>query len=388
MNKKVAVKTEEKKANPPTRPFALKADEVAAHFGFIPIDSPIPGRQEREYAKELLDNEKEPMLFLDEDIAFVKKYINENWNNFSHPLLLVSHASFEKKKALVSLRLLGIGGSAGEALAIRAALSLLEEAGHKNLAVALGSIGDRESMNDFDRAAATFTRKNTPLMPPELKKEFRENPLMFITDKKYEGSPFADRFPTPIAYLSPNARNLLKEVIEYIETMGIPYVLDTSLLAPRSCAHQIVFEIKDGETGETLARGMRLTPLIRKLGAKRETPFISVMVSCGGAKAARKKLSEPKFHFVQLGYAAKLLSLPLIENLRQVNVSVTFHISRDKLVSQLGPEEKTPFLIIMGYKEALEKTVVVRDNETRAQEAVSIEQAPAFIKKVLKRGKV
>jgi histidyl-tRNA synthetase len=65
-----------------------------------------------------------------------------------------------------------------------------------------------------------------------------------------------------------------------------------------------------------------------------------------------------------------------------------FHISRDKLLSQMGPEDKTPFLIIMGHKEALDKSVVIRDNETRAQESVPLANAPAYIKKVLKKGKI
>ena len=370
-----------------TRPFSLKVDEVAAYFGFIPVESFLPGRQEREYAKELLGEEKEPMLFLDEDVAFVKKYISENWSALPHPLSLVSHSSFEKKKSLVSLRIMGISGSAGEALAIRTVVSLLNEIGHENLTIALSSIGDRESMGDFDRAVATFIRKNTTLMPLEIKKVVKENPLQLLTDKKYADSPFADRFPTTIASLSQNARTHLKEVIEYIEVMDIPYTLDPSLVAPRSCANHIIFEIRS-EKGETLARGMRLSPLTKKMGAKRETPFLSVMVSSGTAKATRKKLPEPKFHFVQLGYSAKLLSLPLVEKLRGAGIPVVFHISRDKLVSQLAPEEKIPFLIIMGHKEALEKCVVIRDNETRAQECVPIAEATNYIKKVLKRGKI
>ncbi len=371
----------------PIRPFSLKADEIAAYFGFTSVESFMPGRQEREYAKELLGEEADSMLFIDEDVAFIKKYISENWSSLPHPLLLVSHSSLDKKKSSVTLRLMGIAGSAGEALAIRTAMSILTEAGHKDLNVALSSIGDRESMNDFDRAVANFIRKNTPLMPPEIKKVVKDNPLQLLTDKKYAESPFADRFPNTIASLSQNSRNLLKEVIEYVEMMDIPYALDPSLVSPRSCANQIVFEIRN-DKGESLARGMRLSPLTKKMGAKRETPFISVMVNSNAGKATKKKLPESKFHFVQLGYNAKLLSLPLVESLRLEGVPVIFHISRDKLLSQLGPEDKTPFLIIMGHKEALEKSVVIRDNETRAQECVLIANASTYIKKVLKKGKI
>ncbi len=372
----------------PVRPFSLKADETASFFGFNSMDSFLPGRQDREYARELADGNTQAVPFLDEDVAFVKKYLAESWFDRPHPLLLSSHNSMDKKKTSVSLRLVGIAGSAAEALAIRTSLSLLEEAGHKNLMVALGSIGDRESMNDFDRAVASFLRKNTPLMLPEMRKLMRENPLALLTDKKYVGSPFAERFPTPIASLSPTARNLLKEVIEYVEAMDVPYFLDTALVGPRSISHHIVFEIRDAESGEVFSRGLRLSPLIKRMGGKRETAFLSVTVAAGATKAVRKLAPVPKFHFVQLGYSAKLLSLSLVERLRKEGVAVLFHISRDKLLSQLGPEDKTPFLIIMGHKEALDKTVVIRDNETRAQIIVPLADAPAFIKKVLKRGRV
>ena len=382
------VKEKIKGAGLALRCFSLKADEVAAFFGFIPIESFMPGRQDREYAKELLGGEKETMLFIDEDVAFVKRYVENNWSALPHPLLLVSHSSFEKKKASISLRIMGINSSAGEALALRTVLSLLEEAGHKDLYIALGSTGDRESMNDFDHAVASFLRKNSPLMSPEIRKSIKDNPLLLLTDKKYAESPFKERFPTAIASLSQNARNLLKEVIEYIEAMDVPYVLDTSLMGPRALAHQIIFEVRSNASGETLARGMSLSPLTKKMGAKRETPFISVVVNGGSAKATKKKLPEPKFHFVQLGYSAKLLSLSLVECLRKVGVPVMFHISRDKLLSQMGTEDKTPFLIIMGHKEALDKSVVIRDNETRAQESYPILEVAEHIKKILKRGRV
>lgn len=372
----------------PMRTLSLKADEVGAFFGFLPVESFMPGRQDREYAKELLGDEKEPVLFLEEDIAFLKKYIGNNWNELPHPLMLISHTSVEKKRAVISLRILGIASSAAEALAIRTALSILEESGHSNNTIFLGSIGDRESMNDFDRTAASFIRKNMPLMPLDIRKAVKENPLSLLTDKTYADSPFADRFPTPIASLSPSGRNHLKEVIEYIEAMETPYTLESSLMAARAVAHHTVFEIREENGGEVLARGVRLSPLTRRMGAKRESSFLSVIVYSNNTKTARKKMSAPKFHFVQLGYTAKLLSLPLAEKLRKIGVPVIFHISRDKLLSQLGPEEKTKFLIIMGQKEALDHTIVVRDNETRAQESVPIENAPAFIKRVLKRGRV
>ena len=77
-------------------------------------------------------------------------------------------------------------------------------------------------------------------------------------------------------------------------------------------------------------------------------------------------------------------SLKIIEILRKKKIPMYQAISRDRLISQLGLAEsmKIPYTIIMGQKEAIEDTVIVRDMENRSQDTVKICDLPKYLKKL------
>ena len=60
--------------------------------------------------------------------------------------------------------------------------------------------------------------------------------------------------------------------------------------------------------------------------------------------------------------------------MRQANIPVHQALAKDKLSVQLATAEKmnVPYIIMMGQKEAVEETVVVRNMQTRVQETVRV----------------
>ena len=86
---------------------------------------------------------------------------------------------------------------------------------------------------------------------------------------------------------------------------------------------------------------------------------------------------------MQLGNEAKLLSLRVLETLRKHRIPVAHTMLREKMSGQIGLVEKTqaPVVMIMGKKEAMEQSVIIRDSETRSQDSVLITDAPAKLKK-------
>jgi histidyl-tRNA synthetase len=84
-----------------------------------------------------------------------------------------------------------------------------------------------------------------------------------------------------------------------------------------------------------------------------------------------------------LSAEAKHKALALIELLREHNILVYQAISRDKLGSQLAIAErmKIPFLLIMGKKEALDNTVMIRNLRSRQQFTIPLADLPDYIKK-------
>ena len=97
-----------------------------------------------------------------------------------------------------------------------------------------------------------------------------------------------------------------------------------------------------------------------------------------------KKVKKPFVSFVQLSFESKLLSLSVIEKLRQVKIPLHLSLAKDRLGAQVSAVEKnhTPYSIIMGKKEAIEKTVIVRNVNTHAQDIVSIEELAKYMKRL------
>ena len=124
------------------------------------------------------------------------------------------------------------------------------------------------------------------------------------------------------------------------------------------------------------------------MGEKRY-PAIGAAISIYDAhlKTGRKRLptfKKSKFYFIQLGHDAKLKSLQILETLRQAKIPVYQSLSKDKLLGQIASAEKMQikYVLIMGQKEALENTVVVRNMDTRSQDTVPLNELVAYLKKL------
>ena len=79
--------------------------------------------------------------------------------------------------------------------------------------------------------------------------------------------------------------------------------------------------------------------------------------------------SRLRFSFVHIGDEAKRLSIRLAEEFRKERVPLTQTIGIESLTEQLYLAEKqnSPYLLIMGRKEALENTAILRNRATQEE---------------------
>jgi histidyl-tRNA synthetase len=94
-----------------------------------------------------------------------------------------------------------------------------------------------------------------------------------------------------------------------------------------------------------------------------------------------------KVFFIQIGAAAKRKSLSIIEMFRKANIPLAQSVSKDSLKSQLKIAQKleTPYIIILGQKEALEDTIIVRNANLGSQEIIPFSKVIDYVKEKLKK---
>src|SRR3990167_9143844 len=365
-----------KRASSVARPLS-KSEEIAMYFGFVPIENPSICRKDNQIAKQLKERpaRDERICFCNpaEKAALLRTYEESDLNQWPHPVQVYYKKEADRRiGSLVGLDIFGANTSASNALLIRSAVSMLEEKGLDDLFVEVNSIGDKNSFTEFERQVVTFIRKNANDIPASIHRLLRHNPFHILNAEDPKIKDFAENAPKAINFLSENSRVYLKEVIEYLEGFGMPYIIKHSLTANPTVCSGVIFQIKSekNEDGDVLAMGFSYGKFSRRVGLRRELPAIGVTIHLGEDKKIKSPMPKIKFSLIQLGFEAKLKTLNIVEALRRARVPVSFSLMIDKLASQLSSAEDSnvPYVIIIGQKEALEDTVVIRDMDTRVQE--------------------
>jgi histidyl-tRNA synthetase len=377
-----------------------KIGEIPIYYGFSSYKQIEIKKNDIEKSKDMLDGdfiEEGDLRFplhVEEKVALLRLY-EEHMQEQAHPIMLYLKDSFkhQNKKGsdftrYADLEILGNGKSIAEATLIQTACMMLKEEGYTDLSIDINSIGDKDSIARFTRELANYYRKHLNDLHPECRQAFKIDPLELLSCGNEKCIEINLNAPRAIHYLSEASRIHFQEVLEFLETLEIPYNINNNLIGNRKYCSETIFEIKEGE--KTLAIGVRYDSLSKKIGFKKELPGISISLLIKKGKTEfRKELTKTKrpwVYFVQLGMEAKLLSLPVIEILRQHKIPVFQSLPKEKLGAQVSVAERMriPYTMIMGKKEAVEKSVIVRHNDTRSQETVLISELGAYMKKLEK----
>lgn len=417
--KKKIIKKLSNKKTEPDKPYLLKEvdkpGEISTYFGFLPIKTPAITKDDITKTKlfkepltgALQHNTSAPDFhaLLEEKIALIRNYFEQKLNTLPQPVLIYYKKPFggmSPKKHLrehqFGLDIIGTNKSVAEAVILKASLAILEEEGFKDMYVDINTVGDKESMTKFEKELANYYKKNANTIPAVCRQLFKKDIYEILKSEEEKCQSLKENAPKAISFLSEASRQNFKEVLEFIETLGIPYRINNTLLGSKNYCSHTIFEIRATNplkkgNDELLAVGMRYNMLAKKIGAKKDIPAIGVSFCYKrpSTKIAKKiyikQIPKPKFYLVQLGFEAKLKSLHVLDELRKIRVTICHSLTKDMCTSQIGAAEnmKLPYVIIMGQKEALENSVVVRHTLTRAQETIFIKDLAQYVKNLNKK---
>ena len=381
-----------------------KIGEIALYYGFTPLKSPTVSDADLKCAKDILegdyvDDETEGHgkfpLHVEEKIAFIRTYHEQNMHNHAQPVMLyfkdTCRSPLKKSGSrYADLEILGMSGSIAEATLIQTARAMLVEEKYTNTVVEINSVGDRDSITKFTRELVAYYRKHINDMSPESRQLLKRDPFELLACHNEDCKTLNAGAPKSIDFLTETSRRHLEEVLEYLEALAIPYVINNSLIGNRKYCTETIFTIVNAEQKEkrVLAIGVRYNGLAKRVGMKRDIQGVGISLLIKNNTAAlRKTLAKSKrpiTSFVQLGLESKLLSLIIIEHLRQAKIPLYLSLAKDRLGAQVSTVEKhhTPYVIVMGKKEAVDKTVIVRRNDTHAQDIIPLDQLAKHMKRI------
>ncbi len=400
-----------------------KIQEIVMYYGFIPVHLPMIEHEEfvakaagkqPEKITETLYGVKQPKsgdkLSLLQTTApgFIRTYIDENMIALPQPVMMYrfgpryqnqkngTHESFT-----FDLEVVGSEKSIMDALLIRLAVLSIEELGGKHIFVHINSLGDKTCRQHYIKELSNYYRKHINSLDKDDRQLLKTDPLLVLNSEKEGTKEVNANVPDPLSFLTTECKKQFKEVLEYLDELGISYRIDKKITHELDSDSHTMFEIRgysedeEGNHDEVnsviLARGGRHDNLIKMLGSKKDIPAVgasiyvqSIMSMPWFKPHSPRNLKEPKVYFIQLGTEAKMKSLAVLEHLRKAKIPVMKALSKDSLQAQLSVAEKigVPYTIIFGHKEALEGTVIIRAMKNRSQKTVKIDKMIEELKKI------
>jgi histidyl-tRNA synthetase len=402
--------------------FFEKAQEICEYYGLQPIETPTL-EQEEVFLRgigentDIADKElyslktkgKDKLAMRPETTAgIMRAYIEHGMHTQPQPVKFYTYGPVYRHDKpqrgryrqfwQFGVEIMGSSKAVSDALAIHLAYLILKEAGIKDITLKINSLGDSDSRQDYVKNLTAYYRKHINKMGATDRQRLKTNPLRILDSKDEKTIEINAEAPQSISSLNTASKKHFKEVLEYLDELGIEYDIDHKLVRGLDYYSHTVFEFfttpeksEDGEELKPLALGGggRYDYLAKLLGGKKDIPSVGFafgvdrIIEATPKEITPKVKKKPKVYFIQLGQEAKLKSLSIIEELRKAKISVAHSLSKDALGQQLAIAEKMGVgqVLIFGQKEALEGSVIVRDMKTRSQKTVKIEKVTEYIKK-------
>lgn len=380
-----------------TTDFLRAATDTAEHFGFSTIEKlrrdPVCQNCPSALSHTICDDDHRLDTHGGVSARTIAAYCEEKLHAHSGPTLLYSLVDHpdETTDTALTLNIFNVPKSIAEAILIQAARSLLNELGENDHIVKVNSLGDNESTARYVKELTNFLRKRLDLMPDDAREKMKQHPMLALQELINQDHELAYKAPSPLEHLSDQSRKHFREIVEYLDLSDAAYEIDPKLLGHHEVYSDALFSIDPLATAEAMepqikVRGGRFDEFIYRK-TKTRTPAVGVVISQKSnrpaARLPKAKTPPVLVHVVQLGFGPKLRSLMIIDLLKQAGVPVKHDLASDSLSTQLRQAEAAGvrYTIIVGQKEFVDNTVILRDMKERSQEPVNLETLVKRLKK-------
>jgi histidyl-tRNA synthetase len=266
--------------------------------------------------------------------------------------------------------------------------------------IQINSIGCPKCRKSYIKVLKNYLKKHKNKLCNNCKSRYLKNSLRVLDCKEKKCKEVVEEAPQIIDHLCEDCNTHFVKVLEYLEDAETPYVLNPFIVRGLDYYNRTAFEVfPKGDSGSqsALAGGGRYDALVKTLCGP-DTPAIGLAIGMertinklkekeeleGGKRNKEIVKSDRCDVFVaQLGEQARKKALVLFEELRKAGFNVGESLSKSALKAQLeaSNRKKAKLSIIIGQKEILDKTILIRDMESGNQEIVPEDK----IIKVLKR---
>jgi histidyl-tRNA synthetase len=399
------------------------AEKFSTNYGFAQIDTPILEDVSlfvRSIGKQTDIVEKEMFNFIDQGegnlvlrpeatASVARAYLNHGMINQPQPVKLYYWGPMFRRERPQSGRqrqftqfgfeCLGDDNPVVDAQLISLVNNFYQEIGLDQISIQLNSIGCPNCRKIYINELVSYFKSKRKLLCEDCKRRLVKNPLRLLDCKNQSCQFVKSQAPQIIDYLDEDCKNHFMKVVGYLDELNVSYKLNPYLVRGLDYYTKTVFEIwpteKEEGSQSVLAGGGRYDGLIEMLGG-RVTPAIGVGIGVERTilQLKQKEVRVPELKaaevfLAQIGDQAKVKALLLFDQLCRENIKVEESFTKDSLKAQLevANKFKVKYALILGQKEVMDGTILIRDMESGVQEIIDFNKTVPEIKKKLANNK-
>ena len=272
---------------------------------------------------------------------------------------------------------------ATDAEVIALALAFFEKLGVKGLKLNLNSIGCPVCKKDYNEKLKAYFSQYKEELCDTCKTRLDKNPMRIIDCKSEICSRIANDAPKMIDHLCPDCQEHLDKTLAYLNTMGIEYTLDPTIVRGLDYYTRTVFEITSDALGaqSTVCGGGRYNGLVEELGGK-PTEGIGfaaglerlVMIMKSQGLDQEVKADNPAIFIATIGDSADLTAQKLVYDLRKSGI----HAERDLCLRSVKAQMKyanklgADYCLVLGEDEINNNSAELKNMQTGETTTVSL----------------
>lgn len=278
---------------------------------------------------------------------------------------------------------------------IAMAYQLFNTLGIKEVTLHLNSLGNTDSRLAYRQALIDYLTPMRDTLSKDSQRRLDENPLRVLDSKEKEDKVAVENAPSILDYLDDESQAHFDEVRAMLDSLNIPYVIDTNMVRGLDYYNHTIFEfITTIDKSElTICAGGRYDSLVEYFGGPETAGFgfglglerLLLVIDKQGIELPVEESLD--VYIAVLGSGANGKALELVQAIRYQGFKAERDYLGRKIKAQFKSADtfKAKTVITLGESEVESGQVNVKNNSTREEVTVSFEELTKNFAAVLKQ---
>lgn len=255
------------------------------------------------------------------------------------------------------------------------------------LKLVINTLGDKESRDRYRQALIDYLEPHFEELSDDSKARLHKNPLRVLDSKDKNDQKIVENAPEILDFLTEDAQKHFTSVKEELDTLGVDYVVDSSMVRGLDYYNHTIFEIMiaDSPLGKgdvTICAGGRYNGLVEELGG----PEVSgvgfglgverLLLLLNAETQTTLQSKQLDFYVVGIGNLVQNNVLKVVHELRQMNFVTEQDYLDRKPKAQFKSADKlnAKYVVTIGESEMNDRVFKLKDMHSGEERTVALSE--------------